>query len=496
VRLTPHASNNTLHLYGLTNEEVPAGAASPAPAATLTLAPAADESAEYAGAFTGSGTVTVNGPGTQIFSGPNVAPGGISVTGGAAALHAGAVLDGPAAVHAPGALHTAGAVAIGGLGGDGVLALGLPAPGDASPSAPHIAFLSTDASTGLSPDKSYTHLYDLGNVGPAVVNGITFTKVTGNTATFTASPSLSTHAGNLLSGAALGPVPTDSGLFALLTDMCYVAGALPAPKNTTLTLSGLTPGHPYEVRIYNRSWGWGGSRHQFVDFCSTLDGRYRDSILFNPDALLPNAVVYRYVPEGTTLSIRVSNLIDNNGWHIYGFSNEDLSDPDAEAWDGGLTVSVPAGRTDAFAGTLAGPAALTKSGAGVLLLTGTSAASGPMTIAAGSFGTAFTNDAPLTAGTVAFAAGTAYVWDWSAAGAGGTLSAGSVTLPATFTITAGRSGHPPARWPVLVSADTPIGTPLESVTLDGFPNSVKAEYSADGRILFLTNQRGTMITIQ
>jgi len=25
---------------------------------------------------------------------------------------------------------------------------------------------------------------------------------------------------------------------------------------------------------------------------------------------------------------------------------------------------------------------------------------------------------------------------------------------------------------------------------------VKAEYSADGRILFLTNQRGTMITIQ
>lgn len=496
VRLTPHASNNTLHLYGLTNEEVPAGTASPAPAATLTLAPATDESAEYAGTFTGSGTVTVNGPGTQIFSGPNVAPGGISVTGGAAALHAGAVLDGPAAVHAPGALHTAGAVAVGGLGGDGALALGLPAPGDAAPSTPHLAFLSTDASTGLSPDKTYTHLYDLGNVGPAVVNGITFTKVTGNTATFTASPPLSSHAGNTLTGTALGPVPTDSGLFALLTDMCYVAGATPAPKNTTLTLSGLTPGHPYEVRIYNRSWGWGGSRHQFVDFCSTLDGRYRDSILFNPDALLPNALVYRYVPEGTTLSIRVSNLIDNNGWHIYGFSNEDLSDPDAEAWDGGLTVSVPAGRTDAFAGTLDGPAQLTKSGAGVLLLTGSSAASGPVTIAAGSFGAAFTNDAPLTAGPVAFAAGTAYVWDWSAAGAGGTLSAGSVTLPDPFTITAGQSGQPPARWPVLVSEDAPLGTPLESITLVGFPNSVKAEFSADGRTLFLTNQRGTLFCIE
>jgi hypothetical protein len=119
-----------------------------------------------------------------------------------------------------------------------------------------------------------------------------------------------------------------------------------------------------------------------------------------------------------------------------------------------------------------------------------------MTIAAGSFGAAFTNDAPLTAGTVAFAAGTAYVWDWSAAGAGGTLSAGSVTLPDSFTITAGQTGHPPARWPVLVSADTPIGTPLESIMLAGFPNSVKAEYSADGRTLFLTNQRGTMITIQ
>ncbi len=496
VRLTPHASNNTLHFYGLTNEEVPAGTASPAPAATLTLAPAADESAEYAGAFTGSGTVTVNGPGTQIFSGPNVAPGGLAVTGGAAALHAGAVLDGPAAVHAPGALHTAGAVAIGGLGGDGALAIGLPAPGDAAPSAPHLAYLSTDASTGLSPDKTYTHLYDLGNLDTVVINGVTFSRVTANTATFTVSPPLSSHAGNVLSGTALGPVPTDSGLFTLLKDMCYVAAALPAPKNTTLTLSGLTPGRPYEVRIYNRSWGWGGGRPQFVDFCSTLDGRYRDSIFFNPDALLPNALVYRYVPEGTTLSIRVSNLIDNNGWHIYGLTNEDLSDPDAEAWEGGLTVAVPAGRTDAFAGTLSGPAALTKSGAGVLLLTGSSAASGPMTIAAGNFGVAFTNDAPLTTGPVAFATGTAYVWDWSAAGAGGTLSAGRVILPATFTITAGRGGQPPARWPVLISADTPIGMPLESITLAGFPNSVKAEYAADGRTLFLTNQRGTLFCIE
>jgi len=38
--------------------------------------------------------------------------------------------------------------------------------------------------------------------------------------------------------------------------------------------------------------------------------------------------------------------------------------------------------------------------------------------------------------------------------------------------------------------------PLESITLADFPNSVKAEYSADGRTLFLTNQRGTLICIE
>ncbi|MFA6632089.1 MAG: hypothetical protein WCU90_07300, partial [Kiritimatiellia bacterium] len=73
---------------------------------------------------------------------------------------------------------------------------------------------------------------------------------------------------------------------------------------------------------------------------------------------------------------------------------------------------------------------------------------------------------------------------------------GSVTLPDPFTITAGQSGQPPARWPVLVSEDAPLGTPLESITLVGFPNSVKAEYSADGRTLFLTNQRGTLFCIE
>ena len=318
--------------------------------------------------------------------------------------------------------------------------------------------------------------------------------MTGNTDTFSASPSLYSHSGASFAGSARGPVPADSALYTLLFDMCYVGGADPAPRNTTLTLSGLTPGRPYELRIYNRSWGWNSNRQQFIDFCSTLDGCYRDSFYFNPTPLAPNALVYRYVPQGTTLSIRVSNTTNNNGWHLYALTNEDLSDSDAT--DGGLTVAIPADRTDTFAGTLAGPAPLTKSGAGGLMLTGSSTANGPMTIAAGGFGAAFTNDAPLTTSPVTFAAGTAYLWDWNAVGAGGTLTAGRIVLPDAFTIMAAQGGQPPARWPVLVSEDALLGTPLESITLVGFPNSVKAEYSADGRALFLTNQRGTVMTIQ
>jgi autotransporter-associated beta strand protein len=499
VRLTPYQYNNTLHLYGLTNEEVAPGGTGAPPATVLTLT-GAPSATDYPGAITGDGLVAVAGPGTQAFSGVNTTPDGLAVTGGAAALHAGAVVTGPAAVSAPGALHVTGAAETGGLTGDGALALGLPAPGDPSPSAARIVFLSDDASTGISPDKRYTHLYDLGNLDPAVINGVAFAKVTGNTPTFTASPVLTSHNGNDFSGSALGPVPTASALYTLLKDMTYISAPNDATwggfKDTVITLSGLTPGKPYELRIYNRSWGWGGGRQQLLAFCSTADGLYRDTFTFNPDALAPNALVYRYAPEGDTLSIKVSAMSANNGWHLYGLSNEDLADPDAAAWAGGLTVAVPADRTDTFAGPIAGPAPLVKIGAGTLFLTGSSSANGAFTVAAGAFGAAFTDAAPLTAGPVAFAPGTAYVWNWSAAVSGGTLAAGSVTLPEPFTVVAGGTGHPPARWPVIVSENAPLTPEPETVTLQGFPNSVKAEYSGDRRILYLVNRRGTVLSIQ
>ncbi len=131
------------------------------------------------------------------------------------------------------------------------------------------------------------------------------------------------------------------------------------------------------------------------------------------------------------------------------------------------------------------------------MLTGSSTANGPMTIAAGGFGAAFTNDAPLTTSPVTFAAGTAYLWDWNAVGAGGTLTAGRIVLPdALRSMAAPERPATPTRWPVLVSEDAPSGRPSSRSHSSGFPNSVKAEYSADGRALFLTNQRGTVAAIQ
>jgi hypothetical protein len=206
------------------HEEVPAGAASPRQPPAHARAGRRRVCRVMPARSRHSGTVTVNGPGTQIFSGPNVAPGGLSVIGGAAALHAGAVLDGPAAVQAPGALHTAGAVAIGGLGGDGALSLGLPAPGDASPSAPHIAFLSTEPHRPLAGQELHPPVRP-GQRGTAVVNGISSPGDGIRHLHRVASLSLTRQCAR---GTALGPVPPTPAS-SRCDDMCYCRGGPASP---------------------------------------------------------------------------------------------------------------------------------------------------------------------------------------------------------------------------------------------------------------------------
>ena len=495
VRSTPIAEANSLHLYALTNEEVPDTTAIPTSATTLTLtgAPAIPD---HSGAITGTGTLTLAGPGAQAFSGPNTLPGGLTVTGGNAHLRAGARLSGPARIHAPGALRVSGAADTGGLTGNGALHL---------TAAPRLVFLSDDASTGISTAKAYTHLLDLGSrtAAPTVttINGVLFTKVSAAAggAGLTPAPALTSHTGgDFNNDSRLGPVTAGSGLYHLLYDMLYISNgaAEGITRSTTLTLSGLTAGRPYELRIYNRSWSWNNTRQQLIDFCCTADGAFRDSFFFNPDALAPNALVYRYVPEGTTLTIRVINATINNGWHIYGITNEDLSSPAATPAADGLAVTVPAERADVFSGTLSGTAPLVKRGGGSLLFSGASTLNAPVTVEEGALGADFAaSPAPLTTADITFAPGTACLYTWNGGGSG-TLSARAVHLPpAGFTILAGDAGHPPARRPVIHSADVPLATDISDILLLGFSRAVRAEYSPDRHTLYITSRNGTIVIL-
>jgi len=56
--------------------------------------------------------------------------------------------------------------------------------------------------------------------------------------------------------------------------------------------------------------------------------------------------------------------------------------------------------------------------------------------------------------------------------------------------------YPGRRTPVIVSQDAPLLPELEDITLQGFSSTVKAQYSPDRRILYLTNPRGTIFILR
>jgi autotransporter-associated beta strand protein len=487
ITITNRSTTDTCHFYGLSNEEL-AAAAVPA----LTVAPAAGTSARFAGTVTGLGTLVIDGAGEQRFSGPLTLPNPLDVRAGTAALDPGAALPNGATLAAGATLKVPlGSVTLGAISGEGTFDL-TGAADYAVTNGPHFVAITSDADCGVSPDKTYTHLIDFGgSTALAVVNGVSFNKekaVNGPAfgASWTNAPVTGTHAGG--NPTSIGVAP-GQGIYNLLNDFGYNG------PYGTLYLTGLTTGKTYEVRFYHRKWENTKARNTTFTFDPDGAGPVSDAISFNPDSPAgspnDNYLAYRYVAQTNRLAVAIA-CPNADKYHMYGLSNEEV--PAAE--DGATTLDI-AGETR-FGGTLSGPGALVKTGAGHLLFTGASTASGPVTVAAGALGAAFADAAaPLTSGTVTFAPGTALVYTWSSLFAGGTLTAGTVILPADgFTILAGDDTQPPATWPVIVSQDAPLAPALEDITLQGFSKSVTAQYSEDRRILYLKNPRGTLLLLQ
>ncbi len=533
VRVLSHVTNDKCHLYGLSNEEL-AGSASP----VLTVASATGASAKFEGSVTGSGTLVKTGAGTQRFGGANMLLSPLDVREGAAVLDAGAFLLGGANVTAGAVLKAPlGNVTLGALTGQGTFALTGIADYVAT-NGPHFVKITGDVDCGISPDKTYTHLIDFGgNAALSTVNGVAFNKertISGPSfgCSWVNAPATTAHSGG--NTANIG-VPSNQGIYNLLNDFCY--GGPYGP--TVMTLTGLTTGKTYEVRFYHRKWEADRARNTTFTFDPDGAGPISNSISFNPDSPAgvtnynDNYLAYRYFAQTNQLAVTIT-CPNPDRYHIYGLSNEEVPG----SLDGSTVLNIT--NSCVFAGAITGGGLLTKAGSGSLTLTGTSTATGAVSVAAGTFGVAsngratlgsvgvlsgatlfghgqvggnviVASNAWLQGGTVAACGslavggdltllpGVRLAWRYAAGGSNDTVTVGGLlTFPTNGTVQVSALTTdlmPPAK-ALFFASPQPVNGPadLTGWTVEGVQNA-SLRYSDDRTKIYFFTPRGTLILL-
>jgi hypothetical protein len=205
--------------------------------------------------------------------------------------------------------------------------------------------INGDGDSGLNSLKTYTHAVDFGTGSPAAsVNGVQFQTgkpgfgpIAGTAATIgTGTSSVpNQHGGNgtadpYLDGAAFASMED------LVEDMTY------NDSTSVITLTGLTPGQPYQFKLYNRPWGIGDNRRQDIGFdtdgvgLGSIAGAEHTTLFNADDASEPDpsfasaaqvyALTYDYTPTVSTLTIYI-NQTGGGSYHLYGLTNEQLNPP-------------------------------------------------------------------------------------------------------------------------------------------------------------------------
>lgn len=162
---------------------------------------------------------------------------------------------------------------------------------------------SSDAATGINSATNYTHRVDINNNGATTINGVVFN----NTGAYT------------LTGAALAFADsngyTGSGIAELTDDFLFNGNP------GVLTVSGLTPGVAYKLRLYINGWGGGLQDFSFDDtspatVVTSVDRGTSDG---NPASL---DYTFTLSPGDTDLQVTVTPQNPGNTFHFMGFSNE------------------------------------------------------------------------------------------------------------------------------------------------------------------------------
>ena len=115
---------------------------------------------------------------------------------------------------------------------------------------------SSDAETGISSDKTYTHAVNLGaaSTGETIVNGVPFINASGD-GEVNGYGWIGVE-GNLHGGgntSAIG-TPSTEAVYALINPFIFEA------RSEYIILTNLTPDTVYDFRIYTRSWELGKTR--------------------------------------------------------------------------------------------------------------------------------------------------------------------------------------------------------------------------------------------
>lgn len=198
--------------------------------------------------------------------------------------------------------------------------------------------ITDDASSGIDPSKTYTHLVSGG--GPAVVNGVAFATLSLEESPLNFFWDTGTNTRNVVLGNNGDWLPFDTGvgpgLQQLLGSFTYSGSGASPGSFQTYVLTGLTPGESYDLRIYSRVWSNGFSGRP-IDLIFTNGSEVVQP--FNPLPFDQPGIVtgsgnnneayfvnYRYTAQTSEMTIEAQVPLkgeDPSGsHHLYALTNE------------------------------------------------------------------------------------------------------------------------------------------------------------------------------
>ncbi|RLD10471.1 MAG: hypothetical protein DRI44_05985, partial [Chlamydiae bacterium] len=189
-----------------------------------------------------------------------------------------------------------------------------------------------DASSSISSFKTYTHAVNIGHVGDVVINGVTFT----GSGSGAAQSGTNWELLNYSNDSNMGIVTEDNSSISgagsnLVSDCAYSA------VNSTLILSGLTPGGNYTLTLFNNATTAASLDTYIIPSDS---GAALNIVDQNQSAGTIDR--YQYIaPENGVFAMTFNNnngsSISSENWRLYAFSNEAI--PECSLFMGFLTMA-------------------------------------------------------------------------------------------------------------------------------------------------------------